>query len=64
VRPEVGLAGIALVGNRRARIDIGAEPEQDWEVRRVSLLAAGQVEGDRMAVEVRLEMELGREAAA
>ena len=60
----VGLAGIAFVADGRAWIDVGAEPEQDGKVRRIGFLAAGQVEGDRMAVEVSLQMDLGREAAA
>ena len=60
----VGLAGIALVADGRARIDIGTEPEQDRKVRRVPLLATSQVEGDGMAVEVRLQVDFGREATA
>ena len=63
-RPAVGFAGVALVADRRARIDVGPEPEQDREVRGVALLAAGQVEGDRMAVEVGLQVDFGGEAAA
>ena len=60
----VGLAGIALVTDRRARIDVGTEPKQDREVRRVALLTAGQVEGDEVAVEIGLQVDLGGEAAA
>ena len=59
----VGPAGIALVTDRCTWIDIGAKPEQDREVRCVALLAAGQVEGDRMAIEVGLQVDLGGEAA-
>lgn len=60
----IGPAGIALVADRCPRIDVGAKPEQDREVRCVALLAAGQVEGDRMAVEVGLQVDFGGEAAA
>ena len=63
-RLAVGLAGVALVANRRTWIDVGTEPEQDGKVRRIALLAAGQVEGDGMAVEVGLQVDFGREAAA
>ena len=63
-RPAVGLAGVALVADRRARLDLGTEPEQDREVRRVALLATGQVECDGMAVEVCLQVDFGGEATA
>ena len=63
-RLTVCLAGIALVADRGARVDVGTKPEQDVEVRRVALLAAGQIEGDGMAVEIGLQVDLGREAAA
>jgi hypothetical protein len=62
-RLPIGPAGIPLVRDRSARIDIGAEPEQDWEMRRIALFASGQVEGDGMAVEIGLQMDLGGEAA-
>ncbi len=60
----IGFAGIALVADRGARVDIGAKPEQDREVRRITLLACCQVEGNHVAVEVGLQMDLGGEAAA
>lgn len=63
-RGAVGLAGIPLAADRIARIDIGAEVEQDFEVRRVALLATGQVEGDGMAVDVCFQVDFGGEAAA
>lgn len=63
-RPAVGFAGVALVADRSARIDVGAEPEQDREVRGITLLAAGQVEGEGMAVEICLQVDFGGEAAA
>lgn len=60
----VGLAGIAFVGDCSARIGIGTEPQQDREMRCITLFASGQVEGDGMAVEVGLQVDLGGEAAA
>jgi hypothetical protein len=45
----IGLAGITLVTDAGARIDIGAEAKQDVKVRRIAFLAAGQVEGDGRA---------------
>ena len=63
-RLPVGLAGVTLVADCRARIDVGTKPEQDGEVRGVALLSAGQVEGDRMTIEVGLQVDFGREVAA
>lgn len=60
----VGLGVIALVGEHRARFHIGTEIQQQFEQRAVAGLAAGQVEGDRLAVEVALEVYFGGEAAA
>src|SRR5690606_11098705 len=60
----VGRAGVAFVADGRAWIDVRAEPEQDGKVRRIGFLSAGQVEGDRMTIEVSLQMDLGRNAAA
>jgi len=48
-RGPVGLAGIALVTDASTRIDIGSDAEQDWEMRCVRLLAAGQVESNQRA---------------
>lgn len=42
----IGLAGIALVADGGARRDVGSDVEQDGEMRRIRLLAAGQIEGD------------------
>src|SRR4051794_27884177 len=60
----VGLAVVALVADGGARRDVRPEVEQDREVPAVARLPGGQVEGDRQAAEVGLEMDLGREAAA
>ena len=59
-----GLGVIAIVGERRARRDIGTQIQQQLEERTVAGFPAGQVEGDRQAVEVALEVDLGGEAAA
>ncbi|MEW9613282.1 hypothetical protein AB3G45_05470 [Shinella sp. S4-D37] len=55
----VGLSGAALFGDDRPRIDIGAEPEQDGEVWCIAFFSTGQVEGDRVAVEVGLQVKSG-----
>src|SRR3954453_13562412 len=60
----VGLAVVALVADNGARRDVRPEVEQDREVPAVARLPGGQVEGDRQAAEVGLEVDLGREAAA
>lgn len=60
----VGLGVIALVGEGQARRDVGAQIQQQLEDRAVAGLTTGQVEGDRLAVEVALEVDLGGEAAA
>ena len=59
----IGLGIIAFIGESSARRDLRTEVEQSLEVRAVADLASGQVEGDRLAVEVALEVDLGREAA-
>lgn len=63
-RFSIGLAGIPLVADGCARIDIGSEAEKDREMRGIALLAAGQIESDRMAIEIRLQVDLGGETAA
>src|SRR5947209_13729602 len=60
----VGLRIIALVGQRCARRDVRPDVERGLELRAVADLAPGQVEADRQAVEIRLEVDLAREAAA
>src|SRR4051812_35959345 len=60
----VGLAVVALVADDGARRHVRPEVEQDREVPAVARLPGGQVEGDRQATEVALEVDLGREAAA
>lgn len=63
-RLPVGLAGVALVADGGARIDIGPKVEQNGEVRRVRLLAAGQIESEIASVEIGLQVDLGGKSAA
>ena len=54
---------IAFVAHCSARRDIGPDVEQNLELASVAGLALREVKGKRMAVEVHLEVDLGREAA-
>lgn len=60
----VGFAGVALVSNGRTWLRVRPQIQQDRKVRRVALLAAGQVKGDWVAVEIRLQVDFGCEATA
>lgn len=60
-RRPVGFGIIAFVGQGRAWHHVGPDVEQHREHRTVASLASGQMEGEREAVEVGLEMDLGRE---
>jgi len=57
------VAVISLVGHRDARADVRADVERCLELRAVARLARGQVEIERVAVEIGLEVDFGREAA-
>ena len=57
-------AVISLVGHRDARADVRADVERCLELCAVADLATGQVEVERVAVEIGLEVDFGREAAA
>ena len=61
---SVGLAVVSLVANGGPRVSVGSEIEQDREMRRITLFAAGQIEGEIMTIEIGLQMDLGRETAA
>ena len=63
-RPPVGPRVVALVGQRGARRDVGADPEQGLELTAVAGLAPREVEGERLAVEVGLQVDLGRATTA
>lgn len=60
----IGPRVITFVGERGTGRDVGTEIQQQFEERAVAGLAAGQVKGDRLAVEVALEVDLGGEAPA
>ena len=60
----IGLGVVALVGDRGAGPDVGSEVKQGLELPAVAGLAAGQREVKRVAFEVGLERDLGREPAA
>ena len=59
----VCFAVISLIGHRDARADVRANVERCLELRAVASLARGQVEIERTAVEIGLEVDFGREAA-
>jgi hypothetical protein len=58
------LAVISLVRDRDARANVGADVERRLELCAVAGLAAGQMEIERVAVEVGFKVDFGREAAA
>ncbi len=60
----IGSTVVALVGNGDSRADIGSDIERGLELGTVAGLATGQVAVERVAVEIGLEVDLGREAAA
>jgi len=62
-RRSIGLAVIPLVRDRDARADIRPDVKRCLELCAVAGLTAGQVEVERVAVEIGLEVDFGREAA-
>ena len=63
-RRAVGLAGVALVADDGAGLNVRPDIEQRFEMRRVGSLAAGQIESDDVARRVRLGVDFRGEAAA
>ena len=63
-RFAIGLAGVGLVADDGARLNVGADVEQNVELPRVRGLAARQVEGDDIAGGVRFRVDFRGEAAA
>ena len=57
------VAVISFIGHRDAWADVWADVERCLELRAVTRLARGQVEVERTAVEIGLEVDFGREAA-
>lgn len=60
----VGVAVISLVGHRDARANLRADVERCLELGAVAGFTTGQVEVERVAVEISLEVDFGRESAA
>jgi len=60
----VGSRVAALIGDDGPRRDVGADVQQGPELAAVAGLAAGEVEVERLAVEVALQVDLRGEAAA
>jgi hypothetical protein len=58
------LAGVAFVADDGARLNVGPDFEQGFEVTPVEGFAAGQVEGDDVPGGVRFRVDLRGEAAA
>jgi hypothetical protein len=61
---SVGTAVVPLVGDRKAWSDVRPKIKGNFELRYVVHLTTGQMEIEWIAIEVGLEMDLGREAAA
>src|SRR3979490_1106025 len=63
-RRSLRLGVVAFVAEHRPRGDVRANVEQDLEVAAVAGLAAGQVEGQRQAIEIALQVAFaGKDAA-
>ena len=60
----IGFGVVTFVGDGGAGRYVGSDVEQELEVAAVAGLAASQMEGERQAVEIDLEVDFGREAAA
>ncbi len=54
---------IALVTERGARIDIGADVEKRLEVAAIAGFTTGEMKGNWQATEIGLQVDLGRETA-
>jgi hypothetical protein len=60
----IALRIIALIGQGGARRDVWADVEEDLKVAAVAGLLAREVGGERLALEVGLEVDLGAETTA
>ncbi|MDQ5828154.1 MAG: hypothetical protein M3441_28940, partial [Chloroflexota bacterium] len=60
----IGLGIIALVSHSSTGRDVGPKIEQDFELRAVARLTLCEMEGERQAVPIHLEVDLGRKAPA
>ncbi len=61
---SIDLGVVSLVGHHAAGLNIGADVERDFELSAVALLAAGQMEVERVAPEVGLKVDFCREPTA
>ena len=55
----IGFGVVTFVGDGGARQNIGSDVEQEFEVAAVAGFAPSQMEGERQAVEVDLEVDFG-----
>src|SRR3954453_2295633 len=60
----IARAVVSFVPHRSPRRDVRPEVKQDLELRTVARLTLCEVESQRQAIEIGLEMDLGREAPA
>ena len=58
------LESYSLVGDRSARPDVGSDIEENLEIATITGFAAGQMKRERQPVEIDLEVDFRREAAA
>ena len=63
-RLSVGLGVVPLVADNGPGADVRADVEQERESAAVADLTAGQVEGQRQAVEIALQVDFGGKPAA
>jgi hypothetical protein len=63
-RPAIGLAGIALVADDGAGLNVRSDGEQRFEVPRIGRLPARQIEADDRARCIRFGVDLGGEPTA
>jgi len=63
-RLAIGLARVAFVADDGARLNVGSDVEQSFEVAPVGGFPAGQIEGDDVAGGVRFCVDFRGEAAA
>jgi len=58
------MAVVSLVGDSNALVDVGSDVERRFELGAVASLARGQVEVERMAAEIGLDVDSGRKSTA
>jgi hypothetical protein len=60
----VWLTIVALIAHPSAGRDVGPEVKENLKRHAVTRLALGEVEGERQAIQIGLEVDLGRETTA